>query len=74
MSEASDFIDNYVLLISDRHRSNSVGPGQVVMGFSDKRRKMLQELKGSDWDNIRLDTIFGNIPKKRKGRWGISHQ
>lgn len=71
MSEASDFLDGYAILIPNGHRSKLLGPGQAFLSLSQERQEMLKTLKSSDWDNLRPDFLWFYPSKKRKGRWGL---
>lgn len=48
---------------------NGKGPGQAVLGLSEAKRDIIKELKSSDLQNMRYDSVWGYNPNQRKGRW-----
>jgi hypothetical protein len=49
-------------------QDKNLGPGKLIEKLSSEKRAILSQLKSSDLQNLRTDTIWGT--KKGKGRWG----
>ncbi len=67
MSEASEFLDNFCLIMPDCYKKRPVG--QVVLRMSPEKRALLATLKSEDLQNVRPDSCWlYNL--QGKGRWG----
>ena len=59
MSEALNLLGKISCSIyTERYRNK--GPGQIVLGLSEEKRKILQNLKSEELQNLRPDAIWGN--------------